>query len=96
VQDTGGLRRVYPALLPTPLRLILGTVAPVDSDSTRGALTRGAGISAINKNEHIHPQEMTLNMYVSVTHGICLMLYAMYFKWAELDSAFYGARLLYK
>jgi hypothetical protein len=51
VQEAGGLRRVYPTMcLPIPLRLILGTVTPVDTDSIRGVPKRRSSFSGIKKN----------------------------------------------
>lgn len=51
VQEAGGLRRVYPTMcLPIPLRLILGTVTPVDTDSIRGVATWRSVFSEIKKN----------------------------------------------
>lgn len=48
VQEAGGLRHVYPAVcLPIPLRLILGTVTPADTDSIRGVSARRSAFSEI-------------------------------------------------
>ena len=51
VQGAGGRRRVYPTMcLPIPLRLILGTVTPADTDSIRGVATGRSAFYEIKKD----------------------------------------------